>query len=205
MTTIPLENEAKNSDLTNKNKSPILSGYFTYKDYITWDDEVRYELIDGIAYALAAPSPIHQDVCRELTLIIGNHLKGKKCKLYFAPYDVRLNADTADDIVLQPDIVVICDKTLEDSRGYKGSPSLIVEITSPSTAYIDLFVKFQKYLKAQVPEYWIVEPEKKTINVFTLEADKYNCKVYNKDAILTSQVLEGLLINLSDVFTFDKT
>ena len=181
--------------------NPEKKEIYNYSDYITWSDDVRYELLDGVQYAIAAPLPIHQDICRELALIIGNFLKGKSCKLYFAPFDVRLNADTTDDDVVQPDLVVICDLSKLDKRSYKGSPDIVIEITSPSTAHIDRFNKFQKYLQAKVPEYWIVEPESRIVSVFTLDKDRYITNVYSETDKIMSSVLDGCVVDLSEVFS----
>ena len=175
-------------------------GYFTYEDFLNFEDEVRYEIIDGNAYGLHAPSPIHQDISRELTLIIANFLKGKSCKMYYAPFIVRLNADTKDDIVLQPDIVVICDKSRQDKRSYKGAPKLVIEITSPATAHQDKSHKFEKYLQAKVPEYWIVDIVKRCVSVNKLKDEKYVTKIYEEKDKIISSVLEGCEIDLADVF-----
>ncbi|MCL2064500.1 MAG: Uma2 family endonuclease [Candidatus Cloacimonetes bacterium] len=177
-----------------------LKELYTYEDYLTWDDDVRYELIDGVPYALAAPSPIHQDICRELSLIIGNFLKGKSCKMYFAPIDIRLNADTDDSDVFQPDIVVICDKTKFDKQSYNGTPDFIIEITSPSTNRRDRFVKYHKYLQAKVPEYWIIDPDNRTVSVFILENGRYMHSIFGGTEKLISSVLDGCEIDLAEVF-----
>ena len=116
--------------------------HFTYGDYLKWDDSERWELIDGIAYNMTpAPSRFHQQVSIELCFQLVNHLRDTTCKVYAAPFDVRLlEADEADEsvtTVVQPDISVICDPSKLDDRGCKGSPDLIVEILSPATARKD--------------------------------------------------------------------
>jgi len=84
--------------------------HYTYADYCKWDDDNRWELIDGIPYMMApAPTDEHQGISAELSRQIGNFLQNKPCKVRTAPYDVRLNAEEGDDTVVQPDIVVICD------------------------------------------------------------------------------------------------
>ena len=174
--------------------------HFTYADYVEWDDDVRYELIDGVAYALSAPLQVHQRVLRELTGLLWTFLKGKKCELFMAPADVRLSYDTTDDTVVQPDLFVVCDKSKLDGKACIGAPDLVIEILSPSTARIDMLKKFHAYLKAEVLEYWIVDPEGKTIDVFKLENGEYVGSEYIKDAVVKSHVLEGCEIKLVDVF-----
>jgi hypothetical protein len=114
---------------------PALKGdtIYTYKDYLGWGYNERWELIDGVAYNLSpAPSRTHQEVSGELFATIHNHLKGKECKVYHAPFDVRLpEANESDEdtrTVVQPDIVVVCDKAKLDDKGCKGAPDLIRQI-----------------------------------------------------------------------------
>ena len=175
-------------------------GKYKYHDLKYWDDEVRYEMIDGVAYALHSPLPNHQDIARELTLIIGNYLKNKPYKLYYAPYCVRLNADTKDDTVFYPDIVVISDLSKQDKHSYKGAPALVIEITAPPTALQDRYDKYEKYLEAKVPEYWIVELEKKMINMFVLENGQYNQITYRENEKVKSTILVDCVIDLKEVF-----
>jgi Uma2 family endonuclease len=176
---------------------------YTYADYLTWDDDVRYELIDGVAYALAAPSTTHQRVLGRLANTILNFLKGKKCELFIAPYDVRLNFDTLDDTVVQPDLLVICDKSKIVEKGCNGVPELVIEILSPSTARKDILKKYQIYLKAGVLEYWIVDPETNEIDIFSLSENKYNRREYNVNDVIASTILKGFELKLSEIFDFD--
>ena len=105
---------------------------YTYSDYEKWDDGNRWELIDGVPYMMSpAPSPRHQEISTNLVILLGIYLKGKTCKVYAAPFDVRLNADSGYDTVVQPDISVICDPGKIDECGCKGAPDMVVEILSP--------------------------------------------------------------------------
>jgi len=177
---------------------------YTYADYLTWGDGVRYELIDGVAYAMTSPSTVHQRVSRKLTLKIGNFLEGKVCELFVAPSDVRLNHDKGDDTVVQPDLLVVCDKSKLDDRGCLGAPDLVIEILSASTARFDMLVKFQKYLNAGVREYWIVDPEEQIVDVFVLEHGKYIGSEYKENGVIESHVLKGCEISLAEVFEKEK-
>jgi Uma2 family endonuclease len=140
---------------------------YTYKDYLTWPDEERYELIDGIPYRQASPTWQHQVISREFLIQFGNYLQGKPCQVFVAPFDLRLpDADEQDEDVanvLQPDLLIVCDKSRLKGTGYYGVPALIIEIVSPSSGKVDKLSKFNKYEKAGVQEYWIIEPEEKRI------------------------------------------
>ena len=169
---------------------------YTYSDYLQWDEDVRYEIIDGIAVALAAPLLNHQRILRELSYFLTSFLKGKSCELFVAPSTVKLK----DDIVLEPDLFVVCDLKKLDGRACNGAPDLVVEIISPSTASYDCIDKYQKYLQAKVREYWIFHPNSKVVNAFVLDGDKYIGSVFGENDILPSAVLEGFVVDLADVF-----
>lgn len=149
---------------------------FTYGDYLTWDDDERWELIDGVLFNMTpTPRVVHQRILMEIGVQFANFLHGKPHAVFFVPIDVRLpENDEPDDLVLtvvQPDLTVICDKGKLDEAGCRGAPDLIAEIFSPWTIQKDLKVKFERYERAGVREYWIVDPVGKTIQVFTLGAD----------------------------------
>ena len=173
---------------------------YTYSDYIKWDDDIRRELIDGVPYVIAGANSRHQGVLTNLFLPLGNHLKGKSCKVYVAPFDVRLNAETLDNTVVQPDILVFCDHSKLDYASFKGAPELVVEILSPSTARYDKITKFNKYLESGVREYWIVDPENKSLAVNILDDGKYITHAYTENDIVKVHVLEGCTIDLAEVF-----
>ena len=144
---------------------------YTYADYLRWPDDERWELIGGIAYNMTpAPSTTHHRVSRELFFQFVGHLKGKKCEVFNAPFDVRLPAPGESDLtastVVQPDLVVVCDPAKLDEQGCKGAPDLVVEILSPATAAKDLKEKFVLYERVGVEEYWIVHPVEKAVTVY---------------------------------------
>ncbi|MCL1822679.1 MAG: Uma2 family endonuclease [Oscillospiraceae bacterium] len=181
--------------------------HYTYKDYESWElkEGERFELIDGFPYAMSAPSPIHQGISMILSRLFSNFLHGKSCKVFHAPFDVRLNAKgDNDDNVVQPDLLVICDKSKLDDKGCNGAPDMVIEITSPSTARHDRLIKFQKYQNAGVREYWIVEPETKTVQACILENEKYFVKPYGEDDNIPVTVLEGCEISMKEVFAEDE-
>ena len=174
---------------------------YNYKDYCLWDDEKRWELIEGTAYLMSAPTWVHQDISINIIFKLRQFLQGKSCKVLSSPIDVRLNADTYDDTVVQPDIIVICDKSkLDDGGTIVGAPDLIVEILSPSSVRRDTLTKFKLYKQAGVREYWIADPEEKMMIVHILESGKYVTSVYGENDKIPAHVLEGCEIDLGDVF-----
>lgn len=182
---------------------------YTYADYLTWPDGERWEIIDGAPHMMAPPSRIHQEISGELFRQISNYLTDKPCKVYAAPFGVRLpkNNEKPDheiDTVVEPDILVVCDSSKLDDQGCKGAPDLIIEITSPSSVKNDMLKKFNLYEKAGVREYWIVEPNGKIITVFNLgENGRYGRQeVYAEDDEIQVNVFKDLKINLKRVFDY---
>lgn len=173
---------------------------YTYADYANWDDKIRYELIDGVAYAMASPSRMHQKISGELYGRLWQFLRGKPCEAYHAPFDVRLNADSFDDIIVQPDIFVVCDESKHDGKSLKGAPDMVMEILPPFNLRRDTVTKARLYRKAKVREYWIVDPNAKTVQTYILKNGSYTVRDYSFDDIIPVHVLKGCEINLADVF-----
>ena len=182
-------------------KRPIPGKHYTYADYYTWDDGKRYELIDGTAY-LMEPAPLwgHQDTSAELLYQFKRYIEGTFGKAFHAPFDVRLNFDKGDDTVLQPDIIVFRDRSKLHGTGCLGAPDMVIEILSPSTAGRDKVAKFNQYLKAGVPEYWIVDPDERTVQVCILNPGGYDVKTYREADAVSVHILEGCVIRLAEVF-----
>ena len=180
---------------------------YIYKDYYSWDDKQRWELIDGIAYNMVpAPSADHQRISSELHRQLSNYFFGKPCEVFAAPFDVRLpETDENDDeikTVVQPDIVIVCNKLKLDMKGCKDAPDLVVEIISPSTAKRDLDEKLKLYEKHGVKEYWVVDPSNKIVQVFKPGEDKKyrNPEVYSHEEKIKVNLFEDLTIDLTSVF-----
>jgi len=179
---------------------PAYDVRYTYSDYLQWDDDKRRELIDGVPYLMAAPNWRHQEISGNLYDQFKAFLKGKPCKVYYAPLDVRLNADTLDDTVVQPDLIIVCDHSILDKASCKGVSDMVVEILSPSNPRYDKITKFNRYLKAGIREYWIIDPEERTLAVNILNNDNYITHIYTNDETAPVNVLEGCNIDLSEVF-----
>ena len=138
---------------------------YTYRDYLTWPDEERWEIIEGRAYptygptALAAPNATHQRLVRKLLLSLGIYLEGKPCEVFVSPFDVVFEEGEDTATVVQPDVLVVCDpKKTANGKRVIGAPDIAIEVLSPSTASKDWMLKTRLYEKQGVREYWIVSP-----------------------------------------------
>ena len=174
---------------------------YTYADYVGWDDDIRCELINGEIVVMDAPSFDHQRILMELSRQLANFLVGKKCVIVPAPFDVCIFGKGDDDTtVVQPDIVVICDKAILDKKRCNGAPDFVIEILSPSNAKYDRQRKLNIYINAGVRECWIVDPESKNISVYIHDKEQISLGYYENDDIIPVYVLEGCEISLKDVF-----
>ena len=180
---------------------------YTYGDYLTWTDEERWELIDGVPYNMTpAPSRAHQDISRELMIQLAVYLENKKCKVYAAPFDVRLPKGDEEDerieTVVQPDLVVVCDENKLDESGCKGAPDLVVEILSPYTASKDMKIKRDLYERVGVEEYWLVDPTYKILQVYKVGSDgKYGPpRFYTAEEEVKVGIFTDLAVDLTRVF-----
>ena len=152
--------------------------HHTYAEYCRWGDDGRWELIDGVAYAMApAPARRHQEVLLELARQVANALQGQPCRVFIAPFDVRLpragEADDAVDTVVQPDLSVVCDPAKLDERGCRGAPDWVVEVLSPATAGHDHILKRAVYERAGVREYWLVHPVDRIVTIYCLQEGRF--------------------------------
>jgi Uma2 family endonuclease len=187
-----------------------LTKRYTYADYLTWLDDKRRELLEGFVILMTpAPSMEHQRNLGELYLVLANYLKKKKCKVFLAPFDVRLPKSKSEVVdkqiytVVQPDLCIICDLPKIDTRGCLGAPDMIIEIVSSSNSKHDVEDKFELYQKHGILEYWIVFPYEKTINVFLLgSAGKYEFKgMFAENSKVPVNIFSGdLMIDLAEIF-----
>jgi len=173
---------------------------YTYEDYLNWPSDERIELIDGKIHYMSAPTKTHQTLLGRLSNRFGNYLHGKSCDYYFAPFDVRIDLDLGKDSVVQPDLVVVCDDEKLTEKGLDGSPDLVIEILSKSTARRDRIIKYNKYLEASVKEYWIIDPDREEVVVNLLRTSKYTARTYVKGDVVQVNVLDDLYINVTDLF-----
>jgi len=178
---------------------------FTYADYREWElaEGERFELICGEAYAMSAPNAQHQEILTAILSQFYAYLLGKPCKVYPAPFDVRLfyRENESDDTVVQPDITVICDEKKRGYEGCRGAPDLVIEILSPSNTAIEMERKLKLYQEAGVREYWIVNPENKGLTVYRSQEGAILFSTYKKDAAVPVGIFPDLNISLEQVFT----
>ena len=153
--------------------------HHTYADYLTWSADYGDELINGVAYVSEPPgrSLPHQAMVLELCRQVANALQGKPSRAYVAPFDVRLpksgEADADIDTVVQPDVLIVCDRNKVDHRGVRGAPDWVAEVLSPSTASHDQVRKLPAYERAGVPEVGLIHPIDHTLAIYRLEAGRY--------------------------------
>lgn len=182
-------------------------GLYSYADYLRWNIDERLELIKGKIFRMSpAPNRYHQDISGTLFLKLGIFLAGEDCKVYAAPFDVRLPVKSKKDkdvlTVVQPDICVICDTSKLDDKGCIGAPDIVIEILSPGNNSKELRHKYDVYEEAGVKEYWIVSPQDQSFLFYTLIGGKFQpSKLMTSEESFVSSVLPGLELQLSDVFS----
>ena len=179
---------------------------YTFADVLAWDENERAEIIDGEAVMMAPPTTSHQLISGEIFRQMANYLEGKKCRAIPAPFAVRLfekDGERPEDVdtMVEPDISIVCDQGKLDKHGCKGAPDMVVEILSPSTRRHDRIVKLGLYQRAGVREYWIVDPENRAVQVFTLtDGLLLPHEDYGRENVAKVNVLDGCFIELSKVF-----
>ena len=176
---------------------------YTYKDYLTFDENERIEIIDGeIINMSPVPSRAHQEIIMEIAAEIRNYIKSNNgpCKVYPAPFDVILKNDDDEVInsknIVQPDISVVCDKNKLTEKGCTGSPDMIVEVISPYNPSNDYVRKLNLYEKFKVKEYWIVNPIRRSMLVYVLTENGY-------DAPITYTFSDKVKVNIYDNLEID--
>lgn len=187
---------------------PAEKARYTFADALTWKENERIEIINGEAFMMAPPSRLHQEISGALFAQLYNFLEGKTCRVYAAPFAVRLfelDGESPEDVgtMVEPDISVVCDGGKLDKHGCKGAPDLVIEILSPSTRRHDRLTKFNLYQRAGVREYWIVNPEDRTVQVM-LQDGTGPLRIhedYGQEDTAKVNVLDGCFIDLSKVFS----
>lgn len=182
-------------------------GVYTYEDYLSWNLDVMVELIKGKIFKKAATAPRrrHQGISGNVFSSFHSFLKGKKCKVYEAPFDVRLPVKSRKNkdihTVVQPDICVICDPLKLDGFGCIGAPDLIIEILSPGNNQLELTRKYEVYQESGVREYWIIHPDEHTLLVYTLVDDFYQpSRLMTHGDVVKSIAVPGFELELGEVF-----
>jgi len=165
---------------------------------------LRMELINGEIYLLASPSIGHQELLGRLHLIFNEYFKGKKCRVFLAPFDVHFKKkDFNEPDVMQPDLLVVCDleHNVTEKGKYMGTPTLVIEILSDSTRSKDMIDKLNTYRLSGVQEYWIIDQKQENIMVYGFvdyEIEKY--KTFEKGDLAQSWVFNGLSADITGLF-----
>ncbi len=189
-----------------------LNAIYSYADYLTWQFDETVELIKGkIMLMCPAPTTKHQGISRDLSCEITLFLRGQKhCKLFTAPFDVKLYNRTKSQLadkevftVVQPDLCVICNPEKLTEKGCDGAPDWIIEILSKGNAKKDMRLKYELYEKSGVTEYWLVYPYTQVVHQFVLheKSQKYQLLgMYADDEIITPHLFPELNIDLTHIF-----
>lgn len=170
----------------------------TLEQYEALPEDVRIEVFDGIAYDMASPSQEHQTILTELLVLLRNYIRGKggSCSVFPAPFDVKLNDSPLT--IVQPDLMVVCDKKKLDGKRCNGAPDFIIEIVSPGNPSDDYIRKLYYYKNAGVREYWIVDPRRKTVTVNYFEENILSIQ-YSFYSTIKVNIYDDLLINFSGI------
>lgn len=178
---------------------------YSYSDYLEWSDDDRCELITGKIYSMSpAPGTAHQELLVNLLTEIKNFIGKGPCKVFAAPFDVRLpekneNEQSCSNVV-QPDISVICDQNKIDDKGCLGAPDWIIEILSPSTSSKDQVTKKWLYERHGVKEYWLVHPIERIATIYHLKDNVFEfIGVYDDKAMLKSNLLKGFSLQFASI------
>jgi Uma2 family endonuclease len=175
-------------------------GEFTLEDYYALPDEQRVELIDGVFYDMSAPRIVHQDISYLIHSSIADYIKKNKgkCKAFFAPVDVQIDRD--NKTMVQPDVLVICDRSKIKGFGVFGAPDFLVEILSVSTRKKDMTIKLAKYQEAGVREYWIVDPKNRILITYNFMDEEFVPVILPLKGEAPVAIFDGKLkINLDEI------
>lgn len=168
------------------------------------NSELNMEYINGEIILLASPNTYHQEISGNLYVYFRDYLKGKKCKVYYAPFDVHFHKkDIKTPDVMQPDLLIACDteETVNENGRYMGTPTLVVEILSKSTRSKDMVDKLNTYMISGVKEFWVIDPKKKTVLTYSFMDYKIaEFSSYKNNEVVKSYFFEGLEASLSDIF-----
>lgn len=183
-----------------------VSKTYTYADYLKWTFDERLELIKGKIFKMSpAPGSVHQLISGAIFAELYNYLKGKPCKVFHAPFDIRLNKRSINNkdiqTVVQPDISVVCNPLKIDERGCLGAPDIVVEILSPGNNKKELQNKYEVYEENGVLEYWIIHPSEKTFLRYSLVENRYQASrlLTTGDEVITP-ILPGFVLKLDELF-----
>lgn len=177
-------------------------GEYTVDDYYHLPKDKRFELIDGVLYDMGAPSSPHQLVDGYIYAQLFNHIMGKKggCLPMISPVDVQLDQD--EKTMVQPDVLIVCNRDIVIRRCVYGAPDFIVEVLSPSTKKKDMFIKLHKYASAGVREYWMIDPDKQKVVVYNFEQEELPAVYGFDDQIPVAVLNRECVIDFKALFDY---
>jgi len=177
-------------------------GDWTYEAYaaLTADGEC-YEIVQGVLVMSPSPEDIHQDVNGEIYAYLREQIKLKHLgRVFMAPFDVVLSPED----VFQPAVLVVLNEHLDrvQRKGVMGAPDLVVEVISPRSKLYDRVNKHMAYEQAGIPEYWLVDPHKQSIELFALEGGKYHSlSTFSGEQMLPSRIVPQMTIPVASFFS----
>lgn len=171
----------------------------TIDDYLKLPEGARYQLIKGEIIKFPSPTEQHQHILFILTLKIGNFLLQNNIGVArFAPLDVHLDEEN----VFQPDLLFISNENnhIIKDRIY-GAPDFVVEVLAPSTAYYDWEEKKEIYAKYGVKEYWIINAQKRYIEMYANKNNEFELvSKIKENGLIKSEVIAGFEFELGELF-----
>lgn len=170
----------------------------TLEEYEALPEDVRAEVFGGQIYYMASPSQDHQTISTELTTILNSYIKRSKgtCRVFHAPFDVKLSDRPLT--IVQPDLMIVCDRNKLDGKRCNGAPDFVIEIVSPSNPSDDYIRKLYYYKNAGVREYWIVDSRRKNVTVNYFEGNLLNIQ-YSFEATIKVNIYDDLYINFAEI------
>ncbi len=166
--------------------------------YEALPEDIRVEVFDGVIYNMTSPSQMHQSILLELSTLLNTYIKRKRgdCKVFIAPFDVLLSDNPLT--IVQPDIMIVCDKNKLDEKRCNGAPDFIIEIVSPSNPSDDYIRKLYYYKNTGIREYWIIDLRRKTVTINYFEKNLLNIQ-YSFESTIKVNIYDDLYINFSDI------
>ena len=166
-------------------------GTYSLEDYYGWPEGQRIELLDGVIYEMPTPDSIHQALVGSVFCALRKHVESS-CRAYFTlmgPVDVRLNGDNRT--MVQPDVIVVCDRKKVTGKRVEGAPDLVIEVAAQETKKRDFIIKLEKYALSGVREYWIVEPEQKRVFTYDFQREGMLPSLHSFEEAVPVSIFDG--------------